>query len=506
MILNNTQANIFKVNGGIADNFANRPAANSSFYIFYSIDTQEIFYDNGAWVLLGSGGGGGVNIYNTDGTLTGNRTLSGANNDLTFADLNVLKTSVGGNDIGLKLDFALNSYILGDVNDVSILVDINPRQVNLGDWNGINNGTSWYLDDITQYIKTSNQGNDIGLKLDFANNFFSIGQYFGNGNGCLISISDNNNNILAGISNYYILNFIPDYLIFGDANQIFNGTRFIIKEQSNIINTQYQGNDIGLFLDFANDIYNFGNSNKTSFSIINNGDSFIGDPNYFFSGVTLRILNNTLTPKIFTEYQNAEIGLKLDFANSVYQLGQITGGASNNQLIIDDQNYWFYTSLNGQNRGLFFQVSPGARTYNIGELSGNNRTQITIDDIASTTIFYHASVEQGLKLDFANNTYQFGQLSGNNFTKFIISDAGREIYTSINGSINGLLISQSNDNYKFGVMNGGNTTNISISDGGTYPIRFNGTNLLSGTAGAHGGQHLKININGTNYKIALLNP
>ena len=54
----NTQSNIFKVNGGIADEIANRPLATSSFYIFWATDTGEIFYDNGSWIQFGGGGGG----------------------------------------------------------------------------------------------------------------------------------------------------------------------------------------------------------------------------------------------------------------------------------------------------------------------------------------------------------------------------------------------------------------------------------------------------------------
>ena len=101
MILNNTQANIFKVNGGIADNFANRPAASGSFYIFYSIDTQEIFYDNGAWVLLGRGGGG-VNIYNSNGILTNNRTLDAGGYTLEFDRLSLFRTKdINSQDAGI---------------------------------------------------------------------------------------------------------------------------------------------------------------------------------------------------------------------------------------------------------------------------------------------------------------------------------------------------------------------------------------------------------------------
>lgn len=54
----NTQANIFKVNGGLADIFANRPAPTGSYYIFWSTDTGEIFYDDGTWIQFGGGGGG----------------------------------------------------------------------------------------------------------------------------------------------------------------------------------------------------------------------------------------------------------------------------------------------------------------------------------------------------------------------------------------------------------------------------------------------------------------
>jgi hypothetical protein len=94
MQLDNTQANIFKVNGGIADILANRPTAQNTFYLFYSIDTQEIYYDNGTWVLIASaGGGGGANIYNTDGTLTGNRVLTGNLNNLTFQNVTQFSTN-----------------------------------------------------------------------------------------------------------------------------------------------------------------------------------------------------------------------------------------------------------------------------------------------------------------------------------------------------------------------------------------------------------------------------
>jgi len=67
-----------------SDVFANRPAAGFIGRLFISTDTLEIYRDNGTtWDLI-SGGGGGVNIYNSNGTLTGARTMTMAGHNLVF--------------------------------------------------------------------------------------------------------------------------------------------------------------------------------------------------------------------------------------------------------------------------------------------------------------------------------------------------------------------------------------------------------------------------------------
>jgi hypothetical protein len=68
-----------------SDVLANRPAAGFIGRLFISTDTLEIYRDNGTtWDLISGGGGGGVNIYNSDGSLTGARTMTMANHNLTF--------------------------------------------------------------------------------------------------------------------------------------------------------------------------------------------------------------------------------------------------------------------------------------------------------------------------------------------------------------------------------------------------------------------------------------
>lgn len=68
-----------------SDIFANRPAFGYTGRLFISTDTLEIYRDTGtAWQLLSSGGGG-VNIYNSNGSLTAARTMTMAGFSLTFS-------------------------------------------------------------------------------------------------------------------------------------------------------------------------------------------------------------------------------------------------------------------------------------------------------------------------------------------------------------------------------------------------------------------------------------
>ena len=68
-----------------SDVLANRPAAGFIGRLFISTDTLEIYRDNGVtWDLISGGGGGGVNIYNSDGSLTGARIMTMAGHNLTF--------------------------------------------------------------------------------------------------------------------------------------------------------------------------------------------------------------------------------------------------------------------------------------------------------------------------------------------------------------------------------------------------------------------------------------
>lgn len=68
-----------------SDIFANRPNFGIVGRIFISTDTAAIYRDTGsAWDLIADGTGSASNIYNTDGTLTGNRDVSSGGFTLLF--------------------------------------------------------------------------------------------------------------------------------------------------------------------------------------------------------------------------------------------------------------------------------------------------------------------------------------------------------------------------------------------------------------------------------------
>jgi hypothetical protein len=145
-----------------------------------------------------------TNIYNSDGTLTGSRVVDGANaNQLFFTNIPVFQITTGSfnsrfqvitdkivtqyntNEIGLKLDFANDIYTLGDfINTSYIQTTNNDVQIQAG-----NPGPKLILENINNTIKSTYQGNDIGLKLDFANRTYQLGQITGN-NATTLKIDD----------------------------------------------------------------------------------------------------------------------------------------------------------------------------------------------------------------------------------------------------------------------------------------------------------------------------
>lgn len=78
-----------------SDIFANRPIFGIAGRIFISTDTAAIYRDTGsAWDLIADGGGISTNIYNSNGSLTGNRTVSSSGYYLLFNPQTTFNTTL----------------------------------------------------------------------------------------------------------------------------------------------------------------------------------------------------------------------------------------------------------------------------------------------------------------------------------------------------------------------------------------------------------------------------
>lgn len=196
-----------------------------------------------------------------------------------------------------------------------------------------NNGGTFadsYLinDAANSVLKTVYEGNDIGLKIDFANGY---GQLYSNtGSGLFY---DGLNSII------------------GDYTFKNNGTYFSVDDYSTIIQSRYQNTDKGLLIDFLNQQYVLGNPEGGSWGNANNSDGLMMNLSgeiislgYNFSGgVTLYMDNSNETIRTYMGGSNT--GLSLDFLNKLYSFGQLNGGNST-KLEIDDNNQKLILSSN----------------------------------------------------------------------------------------------------------------------------------------------------------------
>ena len=142
------------------------------------------------------GGGGGTNPtslyipYNNAGTFADSYLVNDTSNTL-------LKSVSGGNNLGVILDFGLQQYKLGDFdfvdNSTYLVVDDGQPLIYL---NAGNNGTFLAVANNPisggSYISTGFGGSEVGLKLDFANDKYSLGDFGAAGNGSFFAVDNVN--------------------------------------------------------------------------------------------------------------------------------------------------------------------------------------------------------------------------------------------------------------------------------------------------------------------------
>jgi hypothetical protein len=143
-----------------------------------------------------------TNIYNSDGTLTENRQLNGANSfSLTYQSLtnfNIINNAANG---GFYCNLQNNTYGIGRQLFESVILSSDNQYVRIK--SGFSNeffvsstGISSFSGDVSlkleknnNKIKTQYQGLDNGLNLDFTNDLYQFGQING-GNATTLKIDD----------------------------------------------------------------------------------------------------------------------------------------------------------------------------------------------------------------------------------------------------------------------------------------------------------------------------
>ncbi len=105
----------------------------------FKLSDDSISTDNGFKVTYGVGG-----VIQIDAVSLGDYSNLSNGTSLTIDDANeIIKTSYGGNDIGLKLDFANSQYKLGDARGFYT----DGGNTKIGDYDNLNGGTKLTIDD-----------------------------------------------------------------------------------------------------------------------------------------------------------------------------------------------------------------------------------------------------------------------------------------------------------------------------------------------------------------------
>jgi hypothetical protein len=213
-----------------------------------------------------------------------------------------------------------------------------------------------------------------------------------------------------------------------------------------------------------------------------------------------------------------QYGLLLNDNIGKFSLGDYNNNRKYNSFVVDDDNDRFYitTSYNQINNAQdLFYVSnkPGVpeRFVKLGDFNNYvNGTSFTIDDENNTIISTIGNLMNGIWV-----TPSFTVLGQTNISQYLylsIDYGNNTISTFDTAAVNdGFKLDFTNNIYQFGSFNSaGNYIEINDTNNSiellTTNLNFTGAALQSNTAGGNSGEHLVINLNGTQYKIKLENP
>ena len=500
LIYNNSNNKITLNILGVASFTTEDITANNVFYFNDAgssilIDSLGIFNQYYALVFAcGSGGGGGGAVNSVTGSLpisssggaNPNISISQAgastNGFLNSTDWSTFNNKVGGSGVATRVAF----------------------------WSSPNTITSnalLFWDNINNRLGVG--GNPFGYKLNVidANFYARFGTTAGN---------DVNAVILGNsVSSYIALcgNLGERKLLFGDGA---TGFANLISYNSNVIQFGYSKVLGGLQLppaltQFVPQFYYSAGTNEHTIMNLRPDIQTTGGAN-LLRGVYYNPNKTTDTGTTQIAWENTEGDVI--FGNLASSLKNITfvdenGKIDNSYLKVDTNNgiiYGWYDNVH--NDGILLNF--GAQQYKFGAVDRGNRCNIVIEDAINNIYAISGNNDYGFSLDFLNGIKVFGNLATDTFLKIDESTGGDLTINSVENfwvycNNAGFYANGLNNISLMGDHDGrNNNTFLGIND--NLQNILASANLLTASSGSNSGQHLKINVGGTDYVIQLLNP
>lgn len=282
----------------------------------------------------------------------------------------VLNTGNVSNDVG----FTINDLTNGDFVTLDTVTFGLPTlsfnnflssaglDINYGSLNFYNNFTNKGLFINTNTLQIQDLTTNFYSKIDYSASVIST--YYENGSGLIGAgiFLDFANDIYQlgtqnGNVNYVVVSDNNNYIELATGVAGGNTTTFKIDDNASYIKTFYTGDSKGLNLDFGNDVYKLG--------------SFIPNP-ITNVATSIEVDNNNST---ITTFFNDPQGLKLDFFGELYSLGDFDGIGNTTFLTIDNFNEKLIVSNNlksptaGSSSGQYLEIRIGSTDYKIALLN-----------------------------------------------------------------------------------------------------------------------------------------
>jgi hypothetical protein len=319
-------------------------------------------------------------------------------------------------------------------------------------------------------LKTTYLGDDKGLKLHFTNKLYQFGDYNNINNDCQLTIEDNSKWIGLGKG-----------FIDGESG---NGVLINYNDKAVAIGNVYSLGD-----SFVKGMW-IGQTNELNPNIVFGDNSGINDGG---NKILFSILNTS--NKIFTSKDYNQIGLNLDFANNLYQFGDFNYSYSGTNISINDDNQTItipngYVGIGTSLPTNQLHISGDTNPLKIeGLIAGSDTTLLTIDSsnvihtlnagslTASTIYTADGSINGNRIVDLSTFTLNFSSdtqpntLSlNNNYVGVGTSSPTNQLH--ISGDTNPLKIE--------GLIAGSDTTLLTI-DGSNVIHTLNASSLTAST-------------------------